>query len=322
MLPLYKIVCPLDFSSTSHEALKIAQQLAQHTNTELILVHVIPFPTPNDQGFKSEEEAHHSACQNAENQLKEIIALRLSNVESTRFMVLSGNPPGQLIVDAARSENADLIVIGTHGRTGWQRLVLGSVTEVVMHSAECPVLTVHSKVGDFAAVGSRPKILCPTDFSEPSVQALRVAGEFALTLNAELSVLYVQDPLKTSFADVSKQEFTEWSFNAAAGAMVPLIEKYFPLELQADAKLHRLSRTGKPGEEIVRTVEEGEFDLIVMATQGETGWRHLFIGSVAEEVVRTAPCPVLTIGHGARHKTDATSAIHSGGKGDAMNKVK
>ncbi|MEO6908654.1 MAG: universal stress protein, partial [Abditibacteriaceae bacterium] len=91
MPALYRIICPLDFSPTSYEALKIARQLAQGMSSELILVHVIPFPTPNDQGFKSEEEAHRSACQNAENQLKEIIALRLRFLESTRFMVFSGS---------------------------------------------------------------------------------------------------------------------------------------------------------------------------------------------------------------------------------------
>lgn len=312
MFPLKKIICPLDFSPTSYDALKSAQQLAERVDAELILVHVIAFPSPNDHGFTSEEEAHGYARQNAEKQLNEIIATRLGHLKGARFIICSGSPAGQLIVDAARGEGADLIVIGTHGWTGWRRLVLGSVTEEVMHFAQCPVLTVHSQVGNFAAAGSQPKILCPTDFSEPSVQALQVAGELALSLNAELSILHVLEPLSSAFADVSAQEFRQLRIDAAARAMVPLVKRHLPLAVQNSTLLNRLSRKGKPGVEIVDAATEGGFDLIVMATQGETGWRQLFVGSVAAEVVRTAPCPVLTIGHGTRHKTDANPAILPG----------
>lgn len=143
MQPIKKVLCPLDFSPTSYSALKSAQQLAHQVNAEIILLHVISFPAPNNQGFKSEQEASDYARKTAEEQLRQIISTELSHIsKGARFLILNGSPAGRLIVDAARDENVDLIVMGTHGWTGWRHLVLGSVTEEVMYRANCPVVTV------------------------------------------------------------------------------------------------------------------------------------------------------------------------------------
>src|SRR5690606_24159885 len=123
-------------------AVKCAEQLARQVEAELILLHVIPFPAPNNQGFKSEQEASEYSRKTAEEQLQQILATQLSQIKNTRFMILNGSPAGRLIVDAARDINIDMIVIGTHGWTGWRHLVLGSVTQEVMHLANCPVLTI------------------------------------------------------------------------------------------------------------------------------------------------------------------------------------
>lgn len=160
-----KIICPLDFSPTSYSALNSARQLAHQMNTELILLHVIPFPAPNDQGFKSEQEASNYARQTAEEQLRQIISTQLSDVtKGTRFLILNGSPAGRLIVDAARDENVDLVVMGTHGWTGWRHLVLGSVTEEVMHLANCPVVTVGK-----AAIEKRNDTVSTTSSAETVV---------------------------------------------------------------------------------------------------------------------------------------------------------
>jgi nucleotide-binding universal stress UspA family protein len=305
MHSLKNIICPIDFSPTSYEALKGAEQLALRVNAELILLHVISFPAPNKLGFKSEQEASNYARENAEKKLKEIIATSPSNLVGARFIILNGSPAGQYIVDAARSEAADLIVMGTHGWTGWRHLVLGSVTEEVMHFADCPVLTVHAPVSKFAGDGSPLKILCPTDFSEPSLQALKIAGEMALSLDAQVSLMHVMNPASMTFGELSAQEFDQLRDGTATRAMVPLIKEHLPLKLQAAAQSNRLLRRGRPEIEIVRAAEEGDFDLIVMATQGETGWRRFFVGSIASAVVRNALCPVLTVGHGVSEKSDA-----------------
>lgn len=297
MYSLKKILCPLDFSPTSYEALKGAEQLAFRMNAELLLLHVIPFPAPNDHGFKSEEDAANFARENAEKQLEEIIATHLSRLQKTRNIILRGSPAGEIVVDRARNEAADLIVMGTHGWTGWRRLALGSVAEAVINSANCPVLTVHSPVNKCAADGSPLKILCPTDFSEPSLHALQIAGEIAMSLNAHVQFLHVANPADIKFGELSAQEFDPLRESPAGRAMAPLFKEYLPQELQSAAPSNCLLRRGRPGVEIVRAAEEGDFDLIIMATQGETGWRRLILGSIASEVLRNALCPVITIGH-------------------------
>jgi nucleotide-binding universal stress UspA family protein len=143
------------------------------------------------------------------------------------------------------------------------------------------------------------KILCPTDFSEPSLTALKDAGELALHFAAELVVIHVIPPVPSqppypdppvawSFSEaLSQQEMALAADNALKGAVA---QKVSP-------KVRTLATvvTGEPAAEIVRLAGEEYADLIVIATHGQTGWRHLVFGSVAEKVLRLAPCPVLTI---------------------------
>lgn len=152
------------------------------------------------------------------------------------------------------------------------------------------------------------KILCPTDFSEPSYLALKTANELALHFSAELYFVHVVAPIpRLSVSKVPEVHGGPHDFN------IPLhLEK---LEEEADARLHqvadeRLSKElrvhhivvhGRAADEIVRVAEKESVDLIVLATHGETGWRHFFFGSVAEKVVRMATHPVLTI-RGAHEK--------------------
>ncbi|MGB8656972.1 MAG: universal stress protein [Candidatus Zixiibacteriota bacterium] len=146
------------------------------------------------------------------------------------------------------------------------------------------------------------RIICPTDFSKPSYKALKVANELALHFSAELILVHVISPIPI----VPVPAFPE-SPGAATGFDVVAYQKEF--ERAARKKLKEAARRKVPGNIRVQTViEEGnaadeigriaqkrKADLIVIATHGETGWRHLIFGSVAERVVRHAPCSVLTV---------------------------
>lgn len=294
-----RIACPLDFSDVSYEALKSADRLAQRTGAELLLIHVISLPVVNGQDFEADDtafQARQEACEH----LRQIIATRLSHLGKVRFVVRFGDSVEQTLVDIAREKETDIIVIGTHGLTGWRRLVLGSVTDDVMRLASCPVLTVRSCPGDFIASQPitskpRPKILAPTDFSAPSLQAVEKAGEVAMGLGAELSLLYVMEPMEPVLGIVTVEEFNRERSSEAVQVLLKCIDKHLAPEAQAATKVKPLLRTGQAAAEIVRAVVEENFDLIVMATHGETGWRHFLHGSVTEEVVRTSLCPVLTI---------------------------
>jgi nucleotide-binding universal stress UspA family protein len=143
------------------------------------------------------------------------------------------------------------------------------------------------------------KILCPTDFSEPSYLALKDAGELALHFSSELLVIHVippvpvqypyPDPPVSSSFDVAlyQQQLALSSENALKGVVAK--------KVSSQVRTFATVLTGDPAEEIVRTSAEEHTDLIVIATHGQTGWRHLVFGSVAEKVLRLASCPVLTL---------------------------
>ena len=145
MLPIKKIVCPTDFSDPAYEGLKAATEMAEHFQAELILVNVIsPVPVVSGAapiGFHlptvmSEMQAA------AEKSMTNLISKRVPKAVQTRSIIIQGKPADE-IVKLADEKKADLIVIATHGESGWQRFIFGSVTEKVVRTTSRPVLTVH-----------------------------------------------------------------------------------------------------------------------------------------------------------------------------------
>jgi nucleotide-binding universal stress UspA family protein len=149
MLPVNKLLAPTDFSDTSEETVLRASELAQHFEAELMVAHVIPpIPTlPSDPHYNFEVPAYQDALrENAQRQLDETITgLVQKNVKAKGL--LSHGDPAKEIVRIARDEGIDMIVIATHGLTGWQHIVFGSVAEKVVRFAECPVLTIRGPKG-------------------------------------------------------------------------------------------------------------------------------------------------------------------------------
>ncbi|MGO8761287.1 MAG: universal stress protein [Desulfobaccales bacterium] len=153
MLPFRKILCPTDFSEPALTALKRAGELARHFGAELIVAHAIPpvpgphsFPDPQanfnfDLPLYQQELAIH-----AEKVLKELVSHQVSPEVRTRDLVTTGEAAPE-ILRMAQKEQVDLIVIATHGLTGWRRLVFGSVAEKVVRQAPCPVLTIVAPPG-------------------------------------------------------------------------------------------------------------------------------------------------------------------------------
>jgi nucleotide-binding universal stress UspA family protein len=144
MLPLKKIVCPTDFSEASGKALADALELAREFTAEIVLVNVIPVlpPAPSDPNISFAVPEYERALHvDAERRLKEMDAALAGKGVAVRSAVGHGDP-GAEIVRIAKDENADLIVIATHGMTGWRHAMFGSVAEKVVRLAHRPVLTV------------------------------------------------------------------------------------------------------------------------------------------------------------------------------------
>lgn len=143
---------------------------------------------------------------------------------------------------------------------------------------------------------SLKKILCPTDFSDPSMKALKVAVEWAETFSAELLILHVIAPVPVVTAPPAPTAFDIGLYRkelekAANQSLKDIVEN----KISADITVKPMVLQGQAPDEIVKAAEENNVDLIVTSTHGTTGWRHLVFGSVAEKVVRSSTCPVLSI---------------------------
>jgi nucleotide-binding universal stress UspA family protein len=145
MLPIKKIICSTDFSDPSYEGLKAAVEIADHFTAELILFHAVS-PMPVMAGAGSPTGFHIPSVleEMEENAGKMLEGIKSGNIEksiNTRTIVVHGRPADE-IVRLAEEEKADMIVMATHGQSGWRRLISGSVTERVFRMASCPVVAV------------------------------------------------------------------------------------------------------------------------------------------------------------------------------------
>jgi nucleotide-binding universal stress UspA family protein len=206
-------------------------------------------------------------------------------------LIRTGQVPKQ-IIDTATALPADLIVIGTHGAGGFEHLVLGSVTEKVLRRALCPVLTVPPQSRSTSTLPFK-RILCPVDFSEPSLAALDFAFSLAREGDADLTVLHVfewpDEPLATRpFLATDFRASLERDTAAKLEALVPdgAREWCRPSTRLAHGKGYR---------EILGVATEDRCDLIVMGVHGRNAFDLMLFGSTTNQVVRRATCPVLTL---------------------------
>jgi len=151
MIPFKKILCPTDFSDASYESLSVANELSLHFSSKLIVLNVVPkvptvyvqppmTPVPPEPFNIMQYE--RDMKKSSKEMLDRIIDKEVSNEVDVNPVVVPGNAAGE-IIRIADLEKVDLIVISTHGSSGWKRFIFGSVTEKVVRTANCPVLTIH-----------------------------------------------------------------------------------------------------------------------------------------------------------------------------------
>ena len=146
MLPFKKIVCPTDFSEPACKAIKAAGEMAEKFSAELILLHVVgPVPvleTPTGLAGFDVAAYQQELSDSAKASLQNRVEKHVSESVNVRSMVVHGEAAHE-IVRVANEEGADLIVLSTHGESGWRHRIFGSVPDKVIRLAECPVLMIH-----------------------------------------------------------------------------------------------------------------------------------------------------------------------------------
>ena len=284
-----RILVPIDFSVCSDAALAYGQRLATAFGSTLHLLHVaeatflramVSNPADKDTAVLNRLDAL----------LTDADRKRFSPVTSVEH----SDVPADEIVRYAGLNEIDLIVMGTHGHTGLAHVLLGSVAERVVRDAPCPVITLRTLPPTMTdGQTGLSRVLATTDFSPPSDRALEYARAIAARSGASLHLLHVlEDTVDTaSFGtEVFVPDSPEVREARAREAIARLAQRAGSAEPHASTEVV----AGAAAATIAAYAAQHGVDLIVMGTHGRAGLAHLVMGSVAERVVRTAPCPVLS----------------------------
>ncbi|MEJ7601804.1 MAG: universal stress protein [Kofleriaceae bacterium] len=284
-----KILCATDFSAGSKHAVRVAARLAAEADAELVLAHAWHLPTlatssdyplPADAitvMIATEERALDAAAREA----RELGAARVTPV------FLTGVPWIQLVELVEKDPAIGLVVIGTHGRTGLARVLLGSVAEKVVRHASCPVMATR------APGGAEPfdHVLVPLDLSASSQRACEFAAQLARPGGRGITLLHVIEVPVTFSSELTEDAMLEQIDRRASKLVEDAAAR---LRTTVSVPVVTRIRIGHPGAQTLAVLDDDPtFDLVVMVSHGRTGVRRVLLGSVAEKIVRHAPCPVL-----------------------------
>jgi nucleotide-binding universal stress UspA family protein len=301
-LLIQNIVVPVDFSKMSVQAIQFAKQLARRLGASMHLAHVhefsyaADFVTPAPPVVPFSFGAYEHDIEQAV--LKELESVAHDcGVSSARCRVLTGAPRFDEICRLAQTIPADLIIMPTHGRTGLKHVFLGSTAERIVQHSSCPVLVTRGNSAR-SKNGSRftmKTILVPVDFSSCSREGLRYAISFANEFGAKIILLHAT--------------YLGYIYSSEGSALydIPGLQK--AARKTAKRKMRDLVRSvnfggvkseavfteGSPVLDICQFAKDNDVDLIITSTHGLTGLKHVLIGSIAEHVVRHAPCSVLVV---------------------------
>lgn len=286
MLSIRRVLFSTDFSAGATPAFPQAVSFAARHDAEL---HVVNVPETAREPVRS--------LPVAANVLHEWLGPQsdatvddLEGLTTVQRQLEPGSPPERLVA-YAEGHDVDLLVMGTHGRRGIRRLMLGSVTEEVLRTAPCPVVTVRADDESEPQSGVR-RILAPVDFSDAAESAVRHAEELAETYDADLHLLHVvEDVNYTSAYGVESPLLPHDETVAKVEKTLGEIAR----ETVADESVQVSATVGYAPWTILDHASANDIDLIVIATHGRSGLDRVLLGSVAERVLRRSPVPVFLV---------------------------
>jgi nucleotide-binding universal stress UspA family protein len=298
MIEIRHILCPVDFSDLSRRALDHAIAVAKWYGSRLTVLYVYHVPTTGI-ALSSLPVAEAVLLSPADReQLRQQLkgfapSDALKNVP-VECLVAEGDVATEVLAEA---ETADMVVLGTHGRSGFEHLILGSVAEKVVRKAHCPVMTIPPAASDAtkAVPSIFHRIVAGVDFSDASLHALKYALSLAEEADAHLTVLRVVEV---------PRELAEWAAESDEGKgyvkrwkelALTRLHDVVPDDVRVYCHVEERVETGQPYRELLRVAAEQSAGLIVIGAHGHNVLDRMFFGSTAQHVVRHAACPVLTI---------------------------
>jgi nucleotide-binding universal stress UspA family protein len=296
------ILAPTDCSESSRPAMRRALSLARWFGARITALHVLPaLPPPGHRlnwvrnmslTADDVETARADAAKALERFMEPYLAMDLP--VDMKAIVGASDAPARDITQMAEVLPADLVVMGTHGRSGLGRFLMGSVAEKVLRDAPCPVLVVGAVDGYDTARPLFRRIVCATDLTEGSTATVDTALALAQENLARLVLLHVVEDVRGDRSlDVYRPVAEAAAFRRA------LVDRAQQRLLELGQAAHGFAdvtgrvEAGKAWEEVVRVSEQEDADLIVVGAHAGGALGRLFLGSTANQIVRHAPCPVL-----------------------------
>ena len=302
MIQLKQILCPVDFSGFSRRALDHALSVARGYQSTVTVLHVVapmPVMVPGPYSFGVETPPPPLVLPRVDRAVVATEVQRLADTEQVpgvrvETVVVEAPEVYREILGQAARLRSDLVVMGTHGRSGFERLFLGSTAEKVLRKARCPVMTVPPKAP--AAMPRDPvpfsRILCAIDFSESSKIALDYAMSLARDSQAALTLAHVIETrqLYYDFTPPAVVDLPAWNEEARRR-----LRAMVPETVRSSCPVSEVVRDGTSYREILTLATELEADLIVLGVMGRGVVDLFLLGSTAHHVIREACCAVLTL---------------------------
>jgi nucleotide-binding universal stress UspA family protein len=288
------ILCPIDFSEFSTRAYRHALSLAEHYGAQLVVLHVVELWRYPFADYAATAGDYAQFCQSLHEagveKLKEFVKNYICNEIQPELVVREGRAP-DTILSFAKSQKTDLIVMGTHGRRGFDRLMLGSTTDRVMREASHPVLAVCQAPRESVAASEKGhyvhhlnRILLCTDFSENSERALEYAISATEEYNAELTLMHVVEHVASAAR-----------MGEVVATCTQQLDKLIPPEKRKTLKMKTVVRIGEPYQQIIEYTQQAQIDLVMMGVRGAGALDRAIFGSTTYRVIQLGPCPVLVV---------------------------
>lgn len=290
------ILVPTDLSDFGNQAMRYSGMLAERFGSRVTLMYADEAYFPVDVmelplGYALEQSSEATVKLQERLRLVAGELLPGTHVETT----IVRDTPSRAIVRTARNLLADLIVMGTHGRHGWRRALLGSVTETVLHQTDRPLITVAAGAVTAAQEPKLRTILCPVNFTYIARESLHHACMMASAFDAELVIVYIAEGIQPPRLPEVEAAFSLWVEPALRGRA-----------------RYRLCVTGEadPAAGVLDTAADVDADLIVLGAQHKFFSDATVIGTTTERITRFARCPVMTVVRHARTELYAPPHTH------------
>jgi nucleotide-binding universal stress UspA family protein len=306
MAEIERILCPIDFSDTSRHALEHAFAFARWYEARVTIFHVVNVPVPvmPASGLAAmppigvAEDLSQNPPRRPEDVAEEV--RRFSGLrndvdpQTAEVVVVEGNAVREILRQAEQMP-ADLLVMGTHGRSGFEALFLGSVAEKVLRSTHMPVLTVPPAVERVESVVYKT-ILCPIEFSDPSTRALEYALTLAEETSARLILLHVIEQLVDApqHGQLGRLSVEEYRRSLEDDARVRL-RSAVPEDTRTWCTPEERVLSGKAYRVILDVADQEKAEVVIMGVHGKGALNRRLFGSTTHHVIREARCPVLTL---------------------------